>query len=235
MKKGVAAVLLLACLAAGDTKIEPDEKYIVVEAALRTHMPEIALAELNKLSPQDRDGLYWIHLGRTLRALKRPIEAVEAYEKGMELNPKSASGYNGVGMAYTEAGEAEKGESFLLKATELSPMEAAYYHDLGKSYLIRGNYPKARQPLSIALRLGGNKEIVNHLAIAMTLSGDEVHAKTLLMDHYDLHEVYCLLAEAYELGGHIPEAVERYQMALRARSDYRRAQERLDGIIGERQ
>lgn len=234
MKKTLMILLfLLVCAAAGADKAE-GEKYIVVEAALRTQMPEIALAELNKLQAKDRDALYWFHMGRTLRFLKRPLEAVEAYETGIRLSPANAGGYNGIGMAYTEAGNPEKGESFLLKATELSSMEASYYHDLGKAYLMQRHYQKARQPLSIALRLGGGKEVVNHLAIAMTLSGDEVQAKALLIEHYDLHEVYCLLAEAYELGGHIPEAVDRYQMSLRARSDYGRAKERLERLIGVR-
>lgn len=229
MIKTLLILLFLVCAAAGDE----NEKYIVVEAALRTKMPEIALSELNKLQPKDRDAAYWLHMGRTLRALKRPEEAVEAYKEGISLNPAKSAGYNGIGMAYTEAGDPEKGEPYLIKATGLSPMEASYYHDLGKAYLIRNDYQKARQPLSIALRLGGGKEVVSHLAIAMTLSSDEAQAKALLMEHYDLHEVYCLLAEAYELGGYIPEAVERYQMSLRARSDYERAKERLQRLIGE--
>lgn len=233
MMKSLLILFLLICAAAGSDKID-EEKYIVVEAALRTQMPEIALAELNKLQPKERDAAYWFYMGKALRALKRPLQAIEAYQNGLKLNPANALGHNGIGMAYVEAGNPEQGEAFLIKATELSSMEASYYHDLGKVYLMRSDYQKARQPLSIALRLGGTKEAVNHLAIAMALSGDEAQAKTLLMDHYDLHEVYCLLAEAYELGGHIPEAVEHYQMSLRLRSDYRRAKERLERLIGER-
>lgn len=233
MVKALLIFFFLACAAVGGEKAD-NEKYIVVEAALRTKMPEIALAELNKLKPEERDAAYWFHMGRTLRLLKRPLEAVVAYTQGIKLDPTNAGSYNGIGMAYTEAGNMEQGESFLIKATDLAPMEASYYHDLGKSYLMRGDYAKSRQPLSIALRLGGGRDVVNHLAIAMTLSGGEAQAKALLMDHYDLHEVYCLLGEAYELGGNIPEAVEHYQMSLRARSDYSRAKERLERVIGER-
>jgi Flp pilus assembly protein TadD len=210
-----------------------EERYIVVRAALRTHMPEIALAELRKMQPLEGDRAYWLHLGRTLRQLGRPMEAVDAFAKGIDLEPENAAAFDGMGMAYTEAGDPERGERFLIKATELAPMEASFHHDLAKSYLMRHRYEKARQPLSIALRLGGGKGVARHLAVAMTLSGDEGQAKALLMKHYDLHELYCLLGEAYELGGRIPEAVARYQMALMARSDYHRAKERLKRLIGE--
>jgi tetratricopeptide (TPR) repeat protein len=210
-----------------------EEKYIVVQAALRTHMPEIAFAELGKTQPQERDKAYWLHLGHTLRQLGRPMEATDAFAKGIELEPQNAPAYDGMGMAYTEAGDPERGERFLVKATELAPMEASFHHDLAKSYLMRHHYEKARAPLSIALRLGGGKEVARHLALAMTLSGDEAQAKALLMKYYDLHELYCLLGEAYELGEKIPEAVVRYQMALMARSGYHRAKERLKRLIGD--
>ncbi len=235
MKRVLIPLLVLSCLLSGSDNMKVDEKYIVIEAALKTKMPEIAFAELNKIAPAERDVTYWLHMGRALRALKRPTEAIDAYTQAIKMNPSGGGGYNGLGMAYTESGNLHQGEVFLIKATKLAPMEPSYYHDLGKYYLMRSHYAGARQPLSIALRVGGGKEVANHLAIAMTLSGDEPQAKRLLMEHYDLHEVYCLLAEAYELGGDIPRAVERYQMSLRARNDYTRAKERLERLIGERE
>lgn len=235
--KTVWLLLIIAFTAAGNSSVKTAEndRYIVIEAALKTNMPEIAMAELHKIGPQEQDRTYWLLMGRTLRALKRPLEAIDMYSQCIELNPSDAAGYNGLGMAYVESGNLQNGETFLIKATNLAPMEPSYYHDLGKYYLLRGNYKAARQPLAIALRIGGNKDIANHLAIAMTLSGDEEQAKKLLMEYYDLHEVYCLLAEAYELGGYIPEAVDNYQMSLRARHDYPRARERLERLIGERE
>lgn len=213
--------------------VTQEEKYVVVQAALRTHMPEIALAELNKIEPQERDRAYWLHKGHTLRQLKRPLEAVEAFSEAIKTAPENATGYAGIGMAYTDSGDFSHGEQNLEKAIELAPMEASFHHDLAKLYLMQRHYRQARQPLSIALRLGGGKEVVKHLAIAMTLSGDEAKAKALLMERYDLHELYCLLGEAYELGDRIPEAVARYQMALRVQSHYHKAQQRLKRLIGE--
>lgn len=222
--------MILMCFSGWSAGDAEKDRFVVVQAALQTGMPEIALAELNKM--QEHDGDYWLYLGQTFRQLERGREAVDAFTKAIELQPDRAAAYDGMGMAYSEVGEPERGVPFLQKATELAPMEARFYHDLGKVYLLQHRYRQARKPLAIALRLGGDTETAKHLAFAMTLTGDEAQAKALLMEHYDLKEVYCYLGEAHELGGEIPEAVAYYRLALLADGDYRRARERLTRLTG---
>ena len=206
------------------------ERFIVVQAALKTGMPEIALAELKKMDEHDAD--YWLYMGQVQRQLRDPKAAAEAFTKVIKTDPDRAAGYDGLGMAYGDAGDPARGEAYLKKATELAPMEPTYYHDYGKLYLMQQRYAEARKPLAIALRLGGGAEVAKHLAMAMTLTGDVEQAKTLLMQYFVLKEVYCNLGEAFELGGDIPEAVKYYRLALLADRDYKRAQERLANLIG---
>jgi len=226
----ILILLLFVWFSGQSAEQKVDERFIVVQAALRTGMPEIALAELNKM--KEHDGDYWHYVGRALRQLKRPAEAVDAFAKAIEADPKRAAGYDGIGMAYGEAGDPARAESYLKKATELAPMAPEYYHDLGKIYLMQQRYAQARKPLGIALRLGGGEDVVKHLAIAMTLTGDEAQAKALLMEHFDLKEVYCYLGEAFELGGKIAEAVSYYRLSLLADREYRPAKERLARLLG---
>ncbi len=214
---------------AGET---PEERYIVVKSALHVGMPEIALAELDNMPQQKRDAEYWLQRGRALEQLGRFEEALEAFSKRISLRPRDAAGYNGMGTAYSASGDLASGEAYLRKATQLAPMEAGYYHDLAKTYILEGKYEKAQKSLELALRLGGGAEVAKHLAQTLALRGEKEQAKALLMRYFDMPEVYCHLAEAYELGGDLPAAIEHYHLALLAAPDYPPAAGGLKRLTG---
>jgi tetratricopeptide (TPR) repeat protein len=65
----------------------------------------------------DSDVSYW--LGRCLVHLKKPNEAIAAFNEAIRLDPKSADAYRARGELYQKLGEKAKAEADLAKAKEL--------------------------------------------------------------------------------------------------------------------
>lgn len=225
-------MILIAVWGLGLAAEPIDERYIVVKAALHVGMPEIALAELENLPENRRDADYWLQRGQALQRLGRFEEAIAAFSEGIRKRPKDAAGYNGIGLAYSEAGDLASGAAYLLRATKLAPMEAQYYLDLAKTRILQGKYEEAQKRLKTALRLGGGGTVAKLLGQTLALQGEEQRARELLMRYYDMHEVYFHLAEAYELGGDLAAAISHYRMALLAVAEYPAASARLERLIG---
>lgn len=71
----------------------------------------------------------------------RQAEAARCWQKSLEVNPKFAAGYNGLGMVAAAQGEHAKAAEYLRKAIELDP-ELARAHSLLVEVLLRDAKPE---------------------------------------------------------------------------------------------
>ncbi|RLC55907.1 MAG: hypothetical protein DRI80_17020, partial [Chloroflexota bacterium] len=79
-------------------------------------------------------------LGNVYSDLGRYEEAIGAYEKAIELDPKFAYPWNGLGNVYYQQGRYEEAIGSLRKAIELDPMFAYPWNGLGIVYRHLGRY-----------------------------------------------------------------------------------------------
>ena len=70
-------------------------------------------------------------------------EAIELLTKGLEAQPNSPDGQNGLGVALAHAGRLEEATEHLDKAVELAPQDAGYHYNLGRVLAARGRFAEA--------------------------------------------------------------------------------------------
>ncbi len=92
----------------------------------------------------DRDRvLSWQRLGDVCHALNRYTEAIEAYQRVIELNPQAAGAWNCLGTAQAALEHYEAAIKAFERAIELDPTLAWPYHNLGLVYEQRAKYETA--------------------------------------------------------------------------------------------
>ena len=96
----------------------------------------------------------WSEIGRQAIDANRWNEALNAYDKAIELNPNDASAYNNRGLAYSNLGKYKQAILSYDRAIELNPKDADAYYNRGNAYNRLGNTIYANQDLKIAAKLG---------------------------------------------------------------------------------
>jgi len=93
-------------------------------------------------------------VGNTLIALRRPDEAMAAFERAIALNPEAGTPRVPLGDLYSRQGRLDDAEQVLLPATEAAEesVAAAAYRQLGDIYKARGNIDTAIEMYREALR-----------------------------------------------------------------------------------
>ncbi|MBN1867709.1 tetratricopeptide repeat protein [Candidatus Sumerlaeota bacterium] len=115
-----------------------------VEAYLRGDY-EVALAGFREaLSEIPRNKHILNNLGLTLLAMRRESEAVEAFEKAIEIDPDFLEALNNLGLAWTQYGSSKAREAFE-KALEADPEFFDALVNLGSLCYREGNLPEARR------------------------------------------------------------------------------------------
>jgi Tfp pilus assembly protein PilF len=110
------------------------------------------------------DAMYW--LGRYHQSRANYTEAIEAYERALTENPRSAETHNGLGVCYFLQGQRELAWQHLQKAIALSPAASHLHHNLGYAYLLQGRDRNAAAAFEQALRLdAGNRQARRKLAL----------------------------------------------------------------------
>ena len=97
-----------------------------------------------------------ITLGLIKTGTGKNQEAIEHFERALELNPVSSEAYRGMARAYEALGDKEnldKAETTYLKAIQLRPGYWAGYSDLGRFYFRLGNNESAAQQFKEAVGL----------------------------------------------------------------------------------
>ena len=85
----------------------------------------------------------WSEIGRQAIGAKNWNEALNAYNKTIELDPNNASAYNNRGLAYYNLDKDDLAIADYEKAIELNPKYGDAFNNLAKTYGRRGYYKQA--------------------------------------------------------------------------------------------
>jgi tetratricopeptide (TPR) repeat protein len=96
----------------------------------------------------------WSKIGRQAIDANRWNEALNAYDKVLELNPNDASAYYNRGLAYSNLGNYKLAILNYDRAIELNPKDADAYYNRGNAYSRLGNSSYAKEDWKIAAKLG---------------------------------------------------------------------------------
>jgi len=107
----------------------------------------------------------WFEKGVDLAKLKRYEEAIKAYEKAIEINPKDDKAWYNKGFYLTKLKRYEEAIGAYEKAIEINPKEALGYSNMGELFFKVGNLEDASKNAKNALKINEN------LASALSLQG----------------------------------------------------------------
>ena len=114
-----------------------------------------------------QDAKYWYQLGRDYQTKKDYSEAMNAYEKALELAPKDFQIYNAMGVVYSILDEHELATQLINEAISYEPMVSHLHNNLGFAYLRWGHASEAAGAFHRALKLDpGNSHARHNLATA---------------------------------------------------------------------
>lgn len=168
---------------------------------------------------------FHVNRGEMCRLLKRLDEAIVHGEKAIALDPKSATAYSNLGIAYYDRKEYDRAETFQKKALELHPGLAESLNNLGS--IQRGRKDKAgaiayyRQVLE---QHPNFLESINNLG-AMLIEDDKVdEAIKVLLGALKLNpkysEAHNNIANAFLAKEDFDKAIVAYNNALRLNPNY---------------
>ena len=98
-----------------------------------------------------KDLAAWMNYGNQLWRYGRYTEAVSAFEKVIELEPKFDKAYYAMGLAYLYQREWEQAVTAFKQAVEINDSPYYYWRKLGFSYRLSKNYAEARTAYNTAI------------------------------------------------------------------------------------
>ncbi|MGD0338305.1 MAG: tetratricopeptide repeat protein [Bacteroidota bacterium] len=168
----------------------------------------------NSLSASD-----WFQKGYNAYEAKDIDNAIVFFKKAIDLDPKYAKAYNGLGNAYYGKANYDKAMSLWEKAIELDPKYAAAYNNLGNAYKDKGNYDKAIPLYEKSIELDSNfAAAYNNLGLAYVDKGNydkamSLYEKAIELDPKDAVAYYNLGNAYYDKGNH-DKAMSLYEKAI---------------------
>ena len=94
-----------------------------------------------------------IAIGNNCTIAGRWSEAVAAYQRAIELDPRSATAYGNLGHAYTQINQLEDAHNSLQRAVALAPKSAVYAYNLGNVQLKLGRAAESVELFQLAIKL----------------------------------------------------------------------------------
>jgi Flp pilus assembly protein TadD len=135
-------------------------------------MPGIGSNGVDKLTVADINGIGDYTADRALSEAKAHFRnndfgySAALYKRVVELDPKNAQAYAGLGASYDRLGRFDLADRVYASLYDLSGATAQYYNNVGYSYLLRGNLTAALTSFRKAQKLDpGNVVIANNLQL----------------------------------------------------------------------
>lgn len=191
-------------------------------SALETVPSEPGLQAAQRAVALDPDnGDAWFNLGAALDYLEREAEAVEAYRRAIELEPRPPA-YNGLGDVYTALGRYDEAVAAYEQALALNPNYPWPYHNLGLLHEHRGDYAAAipfyQQALERHQRDKDKAVTWDNLGNVYAAQGESDEAMAAYRWASVLNPTYAPpwhgLGDVYSALGRDDEAIKAYRQAI---------------------
>ncbi|MGA2180386.1 MAG: tetratricopeptide repeat protein [Verrucomicrobiota bacterium] len=208
---GVTAFSVIAVLMAGAWK---QTAYWRNDQSLWTHA--LACTSGNYTAHND--------LGYVLAAQGRTNEAIEHYQKALEIYPDYAEADNNLGTVFLNQGRLDEAAEYYHRALEANPSFAEAHNNLGILLAKQGRITEAIEHYQKAIELNPNRaEMYNNLGNLLAIRGRPAEAigqfqKALEMEP-DNAKAHYNLANIFIVQGRWDEAIEHYQRALKQMPD----------------
>jgi protein O-mannosyl-transferase len=179
------------------------------------------------------------NLGNALKDAGRITEAIEHFNKAMELKGEPSEMYNNLGNAYDKLGRIEESIQYYKKALVLNPDLAAAHYNLAAALASRGKTDEAIAEYHQALRLEPeDSDALSNLGFALAGQGNfgeaiECYKKALALEP-DNVVTHGRLGLALAGAGKTDEAIKEFRIVLSARPEDAEMHRNL-GILLERQ
>lgn len=172
-----------------------------------------------------RDGDAWKLLGDTLRARGNLTEAIDAYQRSLQLHPGAAKTHHGLGLALAAQGQRGPAVAHLREAVRLRPEDAETLAQLGVALAESGQRGEAIACFEQALhRHPESATTHNNLGIALAQEGRLTEAVASLERALQVQPEYaeaCYnLASVLQQLGRRDEAITRFQQCLRSQPNH---------------
>ena len=119
----------------------------------------------------------WVEKGVALVIEGKYNEAIEAFNKAIELNPKDAVAYNNRGAAYGQIGNYKQQIEDSSKALQINPKDAVAFNNRGVAYGELGNYEQEIEDCTKAIELNPKLAVAYyHRGIAYNKLGNRKQA-----------------------------------------------------------
>ncbi|MCA9484098.1 MAG: tetratricopeptide repeat protein [Nitrospina sp.] len=163
-----------------------------------------------------QDAEFYFKMGVFYQRTGDHFEALEYYNKALELDPANAEIYNNRSLIYKELGKPDRAVRGFLKAIQLDPGYVKAYNNIGLLYYEKHNLAAAVSSFEKAISIDPrNLESYNNLAIVYKKQNNLPKARqlyqTILKKNPGHVEAHYNLALLYEEEGDYTKAVEHYQ------------------------
>jgi tetratricopeptide (TPR) repeat protein len=179
------------------------------------------------------------NLGLALAMQGRPVEAIEHFQKAIEIKPDYAEAHNNFGLLLAERGRSAEARGHFQIALELEPGYADAHNNFGLLLTAQGRPAEAMEQFQKALELKGNSaEAHNNLGLLLVSLGRPAEA----VRHYEqalalkpgYAEAHNNLGLALATEDRPDEAIGHWEQALRIRPDDAEAHRNLGlALAGE--
>jgi tetratricopeptide (TPR) repeat protein len=161
----------------------------------------------------------WVELGRVLAAARRGVEAKQAFESALALDPKLSVAHNNLGALAEESGDLAAAVEHYERATILAPGDPVVLRNLGGAYARIGQPSRAIEVLDRALRQGPDPLAHYFRALAWKASGQPGRAiddcRRAITLNPGFADAYHVLGEIRSAAGETAEANAEFQKFLR--------------------
>lgn len=177
----------------------------------------------------EKEEIEWFEKGYSSAVSGNHSDAINAYSRALELNPKDVEVYNNRGISYFELGKYDEAIDDFTKAIRLNPKDVEAYYNRGKIYGELGKYSKAIKDYSKAIMLNPkDADIHNNRGNAYVNIGNYNRA---IKDYDRAIELNPKLAAAYNNRGilyirnlgHYNQAIMDFDRAIELNPEYAKA------------
>jgi tetratricopeptide (TPR) repeat protein len=160
----------------------------------------------------------WFNKGYAFYESGNYKEALNAYNKAIQLNPQYAGAYNNRGVVYSKSGNHQQALNDFNKAIQLNPQDAMAYYNRGLAYDGLGNHQQAINDFNKAIQLNPQyAEAYNNRGFAYGRLGNHQQALNDCNKAIQLNPQYAMAyfnrGLAYHGLGNHQQAIENLKIA----------------------